>query len=609
MELNLDDVVNILEAKKTRNGWIARCPAHDDNTPSLAINQGENNKVLVFCHAQCSQTQVINRIRELLGGQIKPNFYKRLSPQKTDFHSEIWEEALALTENSSAAIKYLTKRGLSTVLPEDSIKFCPSLRYDKTLQFPAILFPIRNQNGLLVGIQRIFLSDDGQKAPVENPKKVLGQVSDGAIHFGPPCETVHIAEGPETTLAVYQSIGGYCLSLISANGIKNFQPNSKIKNIHIWADRDKSETGQKVAKSLAEHLFQKGFKVYIHTPPIVLDERKSIDWLDVLNDLGSEAFQNSLESEVPFNAFDLKGFPQPKGLDILLQSPAEEFNFLVDQLLIKGGTSLLVAKPKVGKSTAARQIAASISSGQDIFGRSSITGKVLYLALEEMQSQVKKHFETLPDANPSNILVHCGSAPKEAMEWLKMLIQSHKPDIVIIDPLFRFFRTKDSNSYSEINGVFEPFVELARKTNTHVMVVHHAKKGPGGNGGDDILGSTAIFGAVDVIITLRKNKEGRLIESEHRYGTPIEESILLFDEATQSVTIAGTKLEFSKAKIEKDIIEYLEKNKFPIDEEEIKKNIEARTGTFRMALRNLVSTRKVQRLGNGHKLHPFKYHL
>jgi putative DNA primase/helicase len=38
--------------------WTARCPAHDDQNPSLSIRDVDG-KVLVRCHAGCEQAHVI----------------------------------------------------------------------------------------------------------------------------------------------------------------------------------------------------------------------------------------------------------------------------------------------------------------------------------------------------------------------------------------------------------------------------------------------------------------------------------------------------------------------------------------------------------------------
>ncbi len=46
-------------AQPSGNGWKARCPAQDDETPSLSLSDGENGRVLLHCYAGCSQSEVI----------------------------------------------------------------------------------------------------------------------------------------------------------------------------------------------------------------------------------------------------------------------------------------------------------------------------------------------------------------------------------------------------------------------------------------------------------------------------------------------------------------------------------------------------------------------
>lgn len=45
-------------ARKGGNGWIARCPAHDDKNPSLSIGVGQDGRVLLKCHANCSSESI-----------------------------------------------------------------------------------------------------------------------------------------------------------------------------------------------------------------------------------------------------------------------------------------------------------------------------------------------------------------------------------------------------------------------------------------------------------------------------------------------------------------------------------------------------------------------
>jgi hypothetical protein len=48
-------VTKALGGRKAGVGWMERCPAHDDQTPSLSICDAEGSMVLVRCHAGCDQ--------------------------------------------------------------------------------------------------------------------------------------------------------------------------------------------------------------------------------------------------------------------------------------------------------------------------------------------------------------------------------------------------------------------------------------------------------------------------------------------------------------------------------------------------------------------------
>jgi len=46
----------------SQGGYISCCPAHDDRTPSLSIDQGEDERVLCHCHAGCSFEQICEAV-------------------------------------------------------------------------------------------------------------------------------------------------------------------------------------------------------------------------------------------------------------------------------------------------------------------------------------------------------------------------------------------------------------------------------------------------------------------------------------------------------------------------------------------------------------------
>jgi hypothetical protein len=55
------------KVRKTGKGWTARCPAHEDHTPSLSISETEDGTVLVHCFAGCLPEEVCGAIGLNLG--------------------------------------------------------------------------------------------------------------------------------------------------------------------------------------------------------------------------------------------------------------------------------------------------------------------------------------------------------------------------------------------------------------------------------------------------------------------------------------------------------------------------------------------------------------
>jgi hypothetical protein len=69
VKLTIEEIVDVLGAKPSGNGWTARCPAHDDTRASLSISEGKGGKVLLHCHAGCDYFSIRNALKHLLRGE------------------------------------------------------------------------------------------------------------------------------------------------------------------------------------------------------------------------------------------------------------------------------------------------------------------------------------------------------------------------------------------------------------------------------------------------------------------------------------------------------------------------------------------------------------
>ena len=59
----LDDPLDRLEGvRPSGEGWVARCPAHDDRRTSLSVGHGDDGRWLLHCHAGCTVDDVVGAL-------------------------------------------------------------------------------------------------------------------------------------------------------------------------------------------------------------------------------------------------------------------------------------------------------------------------------------------------------------------------------------------------------------------------------------------------------------------------------------------------------------------------------------------------------------------
>lgn len=207
----------------------------------------------------------------------------------------------------SAAQKYLENRGIwANNLPE-TIRFHPALSYwDKDSRkelgpFPAIVAPLKDKDGRIVALHRIYITAEGEKAPVPNAKKLMetpGSIAGAAIKLFPADEEIlGVGEGIETMLAVRAITRMPVWACFSAVLLEQVHIPANVKHVVIWADLDKSGRGSQAASALLERLKAEGrddVTVEVCFPDVELEtlseDTKGVDWLDVLTTQGQRGF-------------------------------------------------------------------------------------------------------------------------------------------------------------------------------------------------------------------------------------------------------------------------------------------------------------------------------
>mgnify|MGYP000998655179 CR=1 FL=1 len=58
MDINVEDIARILNAKRSGSQWLARCPAHDDRDASFRFGV-KDGKFLAHCYAGCTFEEIM----------------------------------------------------------------------------------------------------------------------------------------------------------------------------------------------------------------------------------------------------------------------------------------------------------------------------------------------------------------------------------------------------------------------------------------------------------------------------------------------------------------------------------------------------------------------
>lgn len=160
--------------------------------------------------------------------------------------------------------RYLHSRGIVD-FPAEFLRLHPGLAYweqtEKVGTFPAMVAAFRDPAGRLETFHVTYLTPDGQKAPVPSQKKVMGKqqgLAGCAIRLSDIMPHIGICEGIETALSVTALYGLPCWACYSAHALSEFVAPTGIERVTIYADADRSYTGQAAATAAAKRLNRDG---------------------------------------------------------------------------------------------------------------------------------------------------------------------------------------------------------------------------------------------------------------------------------------------------------------------------------------------------------------
>jgi DNA primase len=207
--------------------WTGLCPFHHEKTPSFTIN---DVKAFYHCFGCGAHGDIIRFVqgtegvsfREALdmidGGslpEVAPSEMVAAREAADEADRQSVQDARLFWDNAgpvsnTPADLYLCWRRIFTRPPEIRFGRVPSWKNPETGRWnaprPALLLKAENLAGDFVGIQRIFLTEDGGKAAMENPKLSLGRIrsASGAVRLGRPAAYAIVTGSSEDGLTLFQ---------------------------------------------------------------------------------------------------------------------------------------------------------------------------------------------------------------------------------------------------------------------------------------------------------------------------------------------------------------------------------------------------------------------
>lgn len=280
--MTAEAIAKALGGRKAGGGWTARCPAHDDRTPSLSIRDADENKVLVRCHAGCDQERVIAALRGrglwAENGPRSSPWTARRKPVERELDRDDarrTEMALAIWQSTTPALgtpvaAYLASRGIH-LPPSDALRFHTGLKHPSGGFWPAMVALVTNGiDGTPIAVHRTFLAQDGGgKAPVDPQKMMLGPCRGSAVRLADPGDVLMVGEGIETCLAAIQASGHPAWAALSTSGLRSLDLPKDVRDVIVLADGD--EAGEAAARDCALRWKRQGRRVRIARPPQGLD--------------------------------------------------------------------------------------------------------------------------------------------------------------------------------------------------------------------------------------------------------------------------------------------------------------------------------------------------
>lgn len=166
---------------------------------------------------------------------------------------------------------YLRERGITDLRGTGNLRFHPRCYYrpdehSPTETWPALIAAVTDLGGRITGAHRTWLDPRrGEKAPIDTPRRAMGDLLGNAVRFGVGAEVMAAGEGIETVLSLRQVLPDMAmLAALSAAHLAAILFPDTLRRLYIVRDNDPAGDGAR--DSLVERADAAGIEAIVISP-------------------------------------------------------------------------------------------------------------------------------------------------------------------------------------------------------------------------------------------------------------------------------------------------------------------------------------------------------
>ena len=183
--------------------------------------------------------------------------------------------ALCRPIDGTLAETYLRRRGVTAFGGTDLLRFHPSCFYradanSPTQMWPALVAAVTDLSNRITGVHRTWLDPelggaDHGKAPIENPRRSLGDIWTHAVRFGVAQDDMVAGEGIETILSLRSVLPALPMIVaLSASNLAAVTFPPLLRRLYVANDADPA--GERAAAALAARAVEAGIEAIVLRP-------------------------------------------------------------------------------------------------------------------------------------------------------------------------------------------------------------------------------------------------------------------------------------------------------------------------------------------------------